>query len=166
MSIFLTTLVMGSQDLSMNKLELWLHWCLQSCCDFYPQQNWTCLTTFHSRKPPFYKSQFCLISQFENLEAAIRGRVQRCLEGTPALPLAGPRPCCSLISPSLSQSNKQQEVQVLHPSRFRMMGRINSLILGLSLQPIPGGGNDPVASLDLHTDWAAQPVACSIPSMA
>lgn len=46
MSIFLMTLVMGGQVLSMNKLVFWLLWCLQSCHDFYPWQNWPCLSIF------------------------------------------------------------------------------------------------------------------------
>lgn len=133
MSIFLMTLVTGSQVLSMNKLMFWLCWYLQSCRDFYPWQNWPCLSTFHSLKPWLYKSHFCLISHSVHLEAAVRGSTRCCSEWTPALPLPSPHPCCSLISPSPSQSHEPQLVQALHPSHFRMMGRKTSLILGLSL---------------------------------
>lgn len=128
MSIFLMTLVMGGQVLSMNKLVFWLFWCLQSCYDFYPWQNrpWV---FFYFLKPWLYKSHFHLISHFVNLEAAVRGSIRFCLERTPVLPLPSPCPCCLLISPSLSQSHELQSVQALHLSCFRMTWKKNSLIL-------------------------------------
>lgn len=127
------SLVTGGQVLSMDKLLVWLCLCLQSCCDFYPQENCFCLSTFHSLKPWLYKSHFCLVPHFVNFVAAVRGSVQYCPEGTPALPLPGPRLCCSLISPSFCRAINCSQCRPYTLLTSGQREEKSSLILGISL---------------------------------